>query len=212
MNDKAVHDPAGDHCSGFDFVGLIRSGRKNRLGLTLCVVGWVHLMVFGICEILFLHGDRSATHFLPLWSLDVGIAALLLLPRIIAVAATGPASAARLLIRIGLTFVILCLTSASLNSITGFDIDWFKISWALLGTFGFAMLAWVFHLGFLIAAVLMSLTALLIAAHPEHAYLIFGLSWFLTLQGSGLLLEFGHLLQRTSRRECLIFERTSQEG
>ncbi len=64
------------------------------------------------------------------------------------------------MLRVWLTFVILCLTSASLNSLTGFEIDWFKISWAMLGTFGFAVLAWIFHLAFLIPAVLMSITAL----------------------------------------------------
>ena len=211
MNDTRAHDSVGNHGVGFDFEGMVRGGRRVRLGLSLCLVGWIHLIIFGICEILFLHGDRSAVHFLPLWVLDVGVAALVLLPRMTAVAVTGSASSARLLIRVWVTFAILCLTSASLNSMTGFQIDWFKISWAMLGTFGFAMLAWIFHLGFLVAAVLMSLTALLIAAHPDHAYLIFGLSWFLTCQGLGLLLEFGHLWQRTSRRECLIFERTSRE-
>ena len=68
--------------------------------------------------------------------------------------------------RVWITFLILAFSSASLNSLVGFETDWFKATWATLATFGFATMAWIFHLGFLIPAVQMSLTALLIARHP----------------------------------------------
>ena len=81
----------------------------------------------------------------------------------------------------------------------------------MLGTFGFATLAWIFHLAFLVPAVAMSLTALLIASHPDHAYLIFGLSWCLTMQSLAAWLKFGPMLARTTRPGELVFSRASSK-
>ena len=198
-----------------NFEHLVQDARSQRFSSRIALFGWVHLVIFALCEVLFLRGDRTATHFLPLWGLDVLAAAMLFRPHVLATSRMDSAQATRLLLRVWLTFAILCLSSASLNSITGFEIDWFKISWAMLGTFGFAMLAWVLHLAFLIPAVQMSLTALLIAAHPEHAYAIFGVSWFAILQGMGLLLKYElglqTLLGRMIRRDRIILKRRSQE-
>lgn len=196
----------------FDFPRLVEAARRSRLGIGLSLAGVVHLVVFGACEFLFRWGDRSAAHFLPLWMLDVALASLILWPRLALQGAGGPSRATRLLVRVWLTFAILCLTSASLNTVTGFQTDWFKVSWALLGTFGFATLAWIFHLAFLIPAVQMSLTALLIATHPDHAYLIFGGSWFVTFQALAALLELQPLARRWSRRDCITYRRSSAEA
>ena len=168
---------------------LISEARAQRLGIGLILVGWVHLVIFGVCELLFLRGDRAAAHFLPLWSLDVVLAFLILRSRIPLSAMTGSHGSGRIAIRVWLTFAILCFTSASLNSITGFAIDWFKISWSLLSTFAFATMAWIFHIAFLIPAVQMSLTGLLIAAYPDHAYAIFGVSWLIALNALGIRVE-----------------------
>lgn len=189
----ASQRPTGEPPSEWDFARLVAELRGRRLGSGLIVLGWVHLAIFGVCEWLFRRGDRSAVHFLPLYSLDVMAAALLLRRHVPSLAALDSARLARVAVRVWLTFAILCLTSASLNSITGFAVDWFKISWAMLGTFGFAMMAWVGHLAFLIPAVQMSLTALLIAAYPGHAYAILGVSWLLALNALGFLLERGRL-------------------
>ena len=168
---------------------LIRDARSSRLGVGLVWLGWFHLLIFACCEFLFLRGDRAATHFLPLWATDLAFAVLILRHRLPGKAGTGERGLGRLAVRVWLTFAILCFTSASLNSLTGFQVDWFKISWSLLGTFAFAMMAWIFHLAFLIPAVQMSITALLIATWPSHAYLIFGVSWLAVLNGLGILLE-----------------------
>ena len=199
----------------FDFSHLVDDARGVRLGVALIGVAWVHLALFTVCEVLFVRGDRAAAHFLPLWTLDVVSALLLVRGRINSLGCLGSTRSTRLILRIWLTFAILCFTSASLNSLTGFQIDWFKISWSMLGTFGFATLAWVFHLGFLIPAVLMSLTALLIASHPDHAYLIFGLAWFVTLHGFGFMLDGKRLMQRfglDQRRDERIVIKHRSEG
>jgi len=208
-------DQAGDQFLGFDFHQLVLDARSSRLGVTFAQIAWFHLLIFGFCEWLYLRGDRSAAHFLPLWALDVAFAVVVIRPRIALMVTLDSGRATWVWFRVGVTFAILCLTSASMNAITGFEIDWFKISWSMLGTFGFATLAWIFHLAFLIPAVQMSITALLIAAHPTYAYAIFGASWFLTLNGLGFLLEKTHLIHRAGwhslRRDRVIFKRRSQE-
>lgn len=170
---------------------LLRDARSHRLGPALVAVGWWHLLVFLACEALFARGDRAAAHFLPLWFADALFAFAAVRRRFPALGRIESGSSVRLGLRIWLTFAILCFSSASLNSLTGFEVDWFKVSWALLGTFGFAMMAWAFHLAFLILAVQMSLTGLLIAAYPDHAYATFGASWCLACTALGWLLERG---------------------
>ena len=204
-----------DSLLGSYFEQLVVDARGVRLGVSLFWIAWLHLLIFAVCEFLFWRGDRAATHFLPLWMLDAGGALLLVRQRLAALVALRSGLTTKLLLRVWLTFVILCLTSASLNSLTGFEIDWFKISWAMLGTFGFAVLAWIFHLAFLVPAVQMSITALLIAAHPDHAYAIFGVSWFLTLQGLTVLLENHRLplraFERSIGRDRVVIRHRSPE-
>jgi hypothetical protein len=162
---------------------------RDRWGRGLVAVGWVHLALFLICQGLFAQGDRAKSHFLPLWGVDL-VLAVLIFRRFLRGQSRGPAPALLpLVIRVWITFLILAFSSASLNSLIGFETDWFKASWSTLATFGFATMAWVFHLAFLIPAVQMSLTALMIARHPEWAYLIYGVSWCLALNGVGLVLE-----------------------
>ena len=190
MTDTPPRSRPGNQTGNFDIVPLIDDAQVCRLGVGFMVIGWFHLIIFAACEGLFLRGDRAPAHFLPLWTLDVILAVFVIRRCLLPINTFNATHSIRVVIRIGLTFAILCLTSASLNSITGFQVDWFKISWAMLGTFGFAMLAWIFHLAFLIPAVFMSLTALLIASYPDHAYAIFGISWFIVLQVFGSLLEW----------------------
>lgn len=168
---------------------LLRDARACRLGTALIAAGWWHLLIFLACEALFARGDRAAAHYLPLWFADALFAFVVVRCRFPALDRVESGASVRVGLRIWITFAILCFTSASLNSLTGFEVDWFKISWCLLGTFGFAMMAWVFHLAFLALAVQMSLTATLIAAHPDHAYALFGASWCLALNALGWLLE-----------------------
>ena len=200
---------------GFDIAPMIELARRKRLGIGLIVIGWFHLIIFGFCESLYLRGDRSAFHFLPLWVLDGAFAFLVVRQRVPLVASLDSTQSIQVAVRIWITFAILCLTSASLNAITGFEVDWFKISWAMLSTFGFATMAWIFHLAFLLPAVQMSLTALLIASHPDHAYAIFGISWFLTLHGFGLLLEGNRWMPwlpfGSGRRVTVVIRRSSPE-
>ena len=183
----SIQEFPNDNLSGLaaDVAYLDRVALRDRWGMALVRVGWVHLAVFLFCQFLYGRGDRAETHFLPLWGLDL-FCAIAIFRRTI----RGPAPSLFLLIaRIWITFLILAFSTASLNSLVGFETDWFKAIWATLSTFGFATMAWIFHLRFLIPAVQMSLTALLIARYPAFAYGIYGASWCIALNTVGLSLE-----------------------
>jgi hypothetical protein len=92
-------------------------------------------------------------------------------------------------VRVWATYLILAFNAATMNSLMGWSADWFKPSWATLATFGFATMAWLFGLRFLIPAVQMYFTGLLMVQFPHYQYLIFGLSWWLALQAIGLVLR-----------------------
>ena len=192
---------------------LVNAARLSRLGIGLILVGWIHCLLFAVCEYLYREGDRVSFHYLTFWLLDVIFAGVILIRRLPHLDGGGSHGWGRVSLRVWLTFLLLCLTSASLNTITGFQIDWFKISWALLGTFAFATMAWIFHIFLLLPAIQMSLTALLIAAYPDHSYLIFGVSWLLVLNGLGLALERHQLTQfwisLFARRPELVSKRDS---
>ena len=172
-----------------DIAELDRVALRDRWGLALVLVGWIHLGVFLTCQFLYGRGDRAESHFLPLWGLDLA-GSILIFRRFFVGRSQQPAPALLgLVTRIWVTFLILTFSSASLNSLVGFETDWFKAIWGTLSTFGFATMAWIFHLKFLIPAVQMSLTALLIARYPAFAYGIYGLSWCIALNSVGLTLE-----------------------
>ncbi len=172
-----------------DIADLYAVALRDRWGVALSLIGWIHLAVFLVCQWLYGRGDRAESHFLPLWGLDLACG-LWIVRRSLAGRPDGPLpSFLTLVARIWITFLILAFSAASLNSLVGFETDWFKAIWATLSTFGFATMAWIFHLKFLVPAVQMSLTALLIARFPGYAYGIYGLSWCLALNTVGIALE-----------------------
>ncbi len=172
-----------------DVDALARAAVGERWGRPLMAIGWCHLGLFSICQVLFARGDRSGWHFLPLWGLDLGVA-LTIFRRTIGDPGRRPAPPLLgVLLRIWATFFLLCFSVAWLNSRIGFATDWFKSVWATLAAFGFATMAWIIHPAFLVAAVQMSVTGLLIARFPGEAYGIYGASWCLALNGLGLAIE-----------------------
>ncbi len=172
-----------------DIAELDEVALRDRWGLALVAVGWFQFAVFLVCQLLYGTGDRAESHFLPLWGLDL-VGSILIIRRFLVGPERGPTPGLFLLVaRIWVTFLILTFSTASLNRLIGFETDWFKAIWATLSTFGFATMAWIFHIKFLIPAVQMSLTALLIARFPQYAYGFYGVSWCLALNSVGLVLE-----------------------
>jgi hypothetical protein len=181
---------------------LVRVAARDRWGHGLMVIGWVHLGFFLICQALYARGDRAPAHFIPLWMAD--LAAVLASFRLIAGRGWMRATPlAGVVVRVWATYLILAFNAATMNSLMGWSADWFKTSWAALATFGFATMAWLLGLRFLIPAVQMYFTGLLMIRFPQHQYLIFGLSWWLALQAIGLVLRRPGVESRIRRPETL---------
>ncbi len=190
MMNEPTHSPNGQSIAWKSaFVAeLDRTSTRDRWGLALIAVGWIHLALFLACQAVYDPNVESDPRHLGLWlvELTVSLAAI----RLISGRGWYRASpAAGLIVRIWGTFLILTFNVATYNSLTGWELDWFKPVWTTLSTFGFATMAWLIDLRFLIVAVQMYFTGLLMVRFPEWNYLIYGLSWWAALQALGLTLE-----------------------
>jgi len=161
---------------------------RDRWGLALVAVGWVHLGFFLVCQWLYSYGNRSSIFFLCLWSLEFATV-VFTLRRIAGRGWFRSTPLAGVVMRVWATFLILSFNAASLNTLTGFTIDWFKLVWTTLSTFGFASMAHLLTPWFFLPAAQMYFTGLLIAWNPEWGYLIYGFSWWIAMQGIGVTLE-----------------------
>jgi hypothetical protein len=159
-------------------------GVRRPWGRALRAVGWVHLAFFLICQAAYTRGNRSEVLFLSLWATELG-AVLVAMRRVAGRDWLRESPGVALVVRIWVTFLILSFNLASLNSLTGWAVDWFKPVWCTLASFGFATLAWLFGTRFLIWAVQMYFTGLLMIRFPHSNYVINALSWFVILQVIG---------------------------
>jgi hypothetical protein len=167
---------------------LDRVAARDHWGRALMVVGWIHLATFLVCQVMHVAGDRVGVHFLLVWAVE--LAAVLVAIR--AVAGRGWTRSTPLIgifMRVWATFLILSFNLAAMNTLSGVDYFWFKPALASLSTFGLATMAYLTTPLFFIPAVQMYVTGLLMVWAPDDAYLIYGLSWWLALQGIGLVLE-----------------------
>jgi hypothetical protein len=167
---------------------LERVALRGRWGLALLAIGWSHLGFFVVCQVLFSRGDRSSTHFLGLWAGEFAVN-LWVLRRIAGRGWHRSTPLAGVLARVWATFLILSFNVASLNTLTGFALDWFKPVWATLSTFGFATTAYLVNPWYFVPAVQMYFTGLLMVRYPGYNYVMYGASWLVALEAIGWILE-----------------------
>jgi hypothetical protein len=190
LDDPTVPPPPSSSC---DWRAALRAdlrqvGVRRPWGRALRAVGWVHLVFFLACQAVYTWGDRSVVFALSLWALELG-AVLAAMRRVAGRDWIRESPGVALIVRIWVTFLILSFNLASLNHLTGWTVDWFKPVWCTLASFGFATLAWLFGARFLIWAVQMYFTGLLMVQMPRWNYAINALSWFLIFQVIGRDLE-----------------------
>lgn len=167
---------------------LGRVARRDRWGLALMAIGNVHAASFLGLQLLHRSGDRAGWHYVLAWGVE--LAAVLGVLRGIAGrgwSATSPL--AGLIARIWGTVLILSLSLASLNVLSGLDHEWFKPVLCTLASFGFMMMAYLIRPAFFAGAVWMSLTGALMVNALDLSYLIHGLSWWIALMTLGGILE-----------------------
>jgi hypothetical protein len=200
-NDRAVEGSSRGHSDDWKrllMADLCEQAARRAWGPTLMAVGFTHLGFFLVCQALYTSGVRTESVWLSLWGAEV--ASVFLAIRVVAGRGWAHESpAVGLILRVWITFLILSLNAAMLNSLTGWSIDWFKLVWCSLASFGFATMAWLFGLRFLIPAFQMYFTSLLILRFPLWAYAIHGVSWCVTLQYLGFDLK--RIRKRLVRRE-----------
>ena len=157
---------------------------RRPWGRVIMAIGWVHLVFFGVCQAVYSVGVRAAWPSLALWFGEVAVVFV----AVRLVAGRGwlqDSPLITLIVRVWATFLILSFNVASLNTLTGWTLDWFKPVWCTLASFGFATMAWLFGYRLLIPAFQMYFTGLLMVRYPEWNYLIHGLSWWAALQWLG---------------------------
>jgi hypothetical protein len=168
---------------------LDRVAMRHRWGLALIAVGWIHLAAFLFCESMYARGILRESYYLAVWALEFTAA----LGAIRAIAGPGwyrSTPLAGVIAKVWATFLILSFNLASLNTLSGFEHDWFKPPLATLSTFGFMTMAYLVHRGFFIPAVQMYFTGVIMVGTTAHAYLIYAVSWWAALQGIGLVMEY----------------------
>jgi hypothetical protein len=181
---------------------LNRSAVRKRLSIALAGVACINLATFLICQLIYVpDGRRDYRHPL-LWLLDLA-AVLAFLRESLGRNWVRSSSAINLVAKLWTTFLILSFNLLALNSLTGFELHWYKPVWATLSTFLFASLAWAFSPWFLVPAVQMWATGLLMANLPDWCFLIYGISWWIALVGIAIQLWRTEPVERRTEEQML---------
>ncbi len=167
---------------------LRRVAIRDRWGLGLMAIGWVHLGFFLVNQYFYVPNDSHANISLSLWVAEV-LAIWYVFRAVCGKGWSKQTPLAGIIFKVWMTFLILAFNSASHNALTGWSVDWFKLTWMTLSSFGFATMAWLISPWFLVVAVQMYLTGLLMYRFPEWAYVWHGASWWVALHGIGIVLE-----------------------
>ncbi|MHC5539891.1 hypothetical protein ACYOEI_16855 [Singulisphaera rosea] len=167
---------------------LERVAIRDRWGTSFMAVGWIHLATHLSCQLLIYNDIKPHVNFVGLWALEL-VANLYVVRRISGRGWYRSTPLMVVLSRVWATFLILSFNLASLNTLTGWSLDWFKPVWTTLSTFGFATTAYLVNPWYFVPAVQMYFTGLLMVTNPDWQYLIYGISWWTTFQGLGLVLE-----------------------
>ena len=152
-------------------------GRWSR---ALMAVAWIHLLAFVICHTLHSPRQGSDPRHILVWFIE--LVTVFVAMRIFA--GKGwfwSPQAIHFIGRLWLTLLILSFSLSTLNATIGWQTLWFKAAWGTLSSFFFATLAWLITPRFLILAVQMYVTALLMARFMDWNNLIYGVSWWLAL-------------------------------
>ncbi len=177
---------------------LAERARRQRWGLALLLVGWLHLAAFGVCEYLTVWLDyQHAAGYVAIW-----MGELLTLGLIVRLCG-GPRppdqapALQRFIVRVWVSYFLLAFNLGTMNTLRGSAMFELFPAMASLASFAFLVMTFAVNRWFFAAVLVMFSTGLLMAANLLHSYLFFALGWWLILEGVGLRLwldrgpEFG---------------------
>jgi hypothetical protein len=167
---------------------LAQLALERNWGLSLVLVGWLHLAIFLTCYYLTIVRDYHGSFgYLTLWLGE--LAAVGLIFRVCGGARRAEPPPLELLVRrIWIAYFVLAFNLGSLNVLRGHALFEFFPAIASLASFAFIMMSVLLSGRFFAAVLVMFGSGLLMAAHLLHAFLIFALAWWLVLNTIGLIL------------------------
>lgn len=157
---------------------LIRGG--GRWSRALMAVAWIHLLAFLVCHTLHSPSQDSDPRHILVWFIEL-VSVFVAMRLVVGKGWFWSPEAIHFIGRLWLTLLILSFSLSTLNATIGWHTLWFKAAWGTLSSFFFAALAWLITPRFLILAVQMYLTALLMARFMDWNNVIYGVSWWLAL-------------------------------
>jgi hypothetical protein len=178
---------------------IVKGG--GRWSRALMAVAWIHLLAFVICHTLHSPRQDSDPRHILVWFIEL-VSVFVAMRMFAGKGWFWSPQAIHFVGRLWLTLLILSFSLSTLNATIGWQTLWFKAAWGTLSSFFFATLAWLITPRFLILAVQMYVTALLMARFMDWNNLIYGVSWWLALMGIAWTVR-GHELRiaRTRAKE-----------
>jgi hypothetical protein len=152
-------------------------GRWSR---ALVAVACIHLLAFLVCHALQSPSLQSDPRHILVWFIEL-VTVFVAMRLIAGKGWFWSPQAIHFVGRLWLTLLILSFSLSTLNATIGWETLWFKAAWGTLSSFFFATLAWLLTPRFLILAVQMYFTALLMARFMDWNNVIYGVSWWLAL-------------------------------
>jgi hypothetical protein len=167
---------------------LKQLARRRRWGLALLLVGWLHLLAFSLCYLLTALDYHEPAGYLAVWAGEL-CGAWLIFRLCGGRRRAGPTPPlARFVGRVWLAYFVLAFNLCGMNALRGHRLfELFPVT-ASLASFAFLVMAFAVSRRFLAAVPVMFAAGMLMAASLLHAYLTFGLAWWLVLNGIGLRL------------------------
>lgn len=169
---------------------LQRCAIDRNWGLSLMLLGWLHLLAFSLCYYLTVARNyHGSTGYLAIW-----VSELLAAWGVFSYCggrrpANLPPGPLELLIRrIWIAYFVLAFNLGTLNTLRGHELFEFFPAMAPLASFAFLMMAILVDWRFSGAVLVLFASGLLMAANLLHAYLIFAVAWWLVLNVTGVMM------------------------
>lgn len=166
---------------------LLHLARQRNWGLSLLLVGWLHLLAFLACYYLtIVQNYHGSPGYLLIWAGEmIGMGLIFRMCGGRRPAETPVQPLEHLLRKVWIGYFVLAFNLGSLNVLRGHALFEFFPAIAPLASFAFLLMTLLVSRWFFAAVLVMFASGLLMAANLLHAFLIFAVAWWLVLNGIG---------------------------